>query len=170
MHNYNVVYSSRKTLAIEVKKDGRVVVRAPFGVSNTLVERFLLKHSRWIEKTKERLLNRPDISLSDQEVAELKNKANEVLPPIIAHYSALTGLVPASVKITSAKTRFGSCSGKNAICFSYRLMLYPNAAIEYVVLHELAHIKYKNHQKEFYEFVEKYMPDYKNRIVLLKET
>ena len=48
-------------------------------------------------------------------------------------------------------------------------MLYPMEAIDYVVVHELAHIKYKNHQKEFYNLVESYMPDYKKRILLLKD-
>lgn len=88
----------------------------------------------------------------------------------VEYYSEKMGLYPASVKITSAATRFGSCSGKNSICFSYRLMLYPPEAVDYVVVHELAHIKEKNHSARFYALVERYMPDYREREKLLKKT
>ena len=73
------------------------------------------------------------------------------------------GLVPISVKISSAQKRFGSCSAQNALNFSYRLMMYPVDAIDYVVVHELAHIKHHNHSRDFYNLIKKYMPDYKER-------
>ena len=69
--------------------------------------------------------------------------------------------------ITGAKTRFGSCSSKGNISFSFRLMLYPEPAREYVVVHELAHLFEMNHSKQFYQIVEKYIPDYKERKKLL---
>jgi len=72
------------------------------------------------------------------------------------------------ITITSAKTRFGSCSSKGNISYSYRLMLYPEAAREYVVVHELAHLLEMNHSKRFYAIIEKYLPDYKERKKLLK--
>ena len=78
------------------------------------------------------------------------------------------GLNPTGIKITSAEKRFGSCNGKNSICYSWRLMQYPAEAIDYVVVHELAHIKHKNHGKEFYRLIENFLPDYKNREKLLK--
>ena len=77
-------------------------------------------------------------------------------------------LKPAGIKITSAQKRFGSCSGKNSICYSWRLMLYPPEAIDYVVVHELAHIVHKNHSAKFYALVAKYLPDYKERENLLR--
>ena len=72
------------------------------------------------------------------------------------------------ITITSAKTRFGSCSSQGNISFSYRLMLYPIEAREYVVVHELAHLLEMNHSKRFYAIVERYMPDYKERRKKLK--
>ena len=79
------------------------------------------------------------------------------------------GLVPAGIKITSARTRFGSCSGKNSICFSWRLMLYPPEAIDYVIVHELAHIRHHDHSPAFYALIEQHLPDWKVRMKLLKE-
>ena len=72
------------------------------------------------------------------------------------------------ISITSAKTRFGSCSSKGNIAFSYRLMLYPEAAVDYVVVHELAHRKEMNHSRAFYKLIEEILPDYKQRRKLLK--
>ena len=79
------------------------------------------------------------------------------------------GLTPAGVRITGAQKRFGSCSGQNRLCFSWRLMLYPPEAIDYVVVHELAHIHHHNHGPAFYALVEQYMPDYRQRQALLRQ-
>ena len=102
-------------------------------------------------------------TLDEKRVSELRALAAAELPRRVEYYSEKMGLYPTSVKITSAATRFGSCSGKNSICFSYRLMLYPPEAVDYVVVHELAHIKEKNHSARFYALVEMYMPDYRER-------
>ena len=95
--------------------------------------------------------------------------AKAELPRRTAYFAKIMGVTPKSVKITSAKKRFGSCSGQNGICYSWRLMLYPSEAIDYVVVHELAHIRQKNHSPAFYREIEKILPDYKARAKLLKD-
>ena len=77
------------------------------------------------------------------------------------------GIKYGRITITSAKKRFGSCSSKGNISYSYLLYLYPEAAREYVIVHELAHRVYMNHSPDFYRFIERYMPDYKLRKKLL---
>jgi predicted metal-dependent hydrolase len=86
----------------------------------------------------------------------------------VEKYAAIMGVFPEHVSINSAKTRFGSCSSKKRLNFSCRLMTYDERAIDYVVVHELAHLKHLNHSKDFWAFVEKFMPDYKERKKLLK--
>ena len=86
----------------------------------------------------------------------------------LEYYSRIMGLKYSRMTITSAKKRFGSCSSKASISFSYRLMLYPEAAREYVIVHELAHLKEMNHSKKFYEIIASVLPDYKYRKRLLK--
>ena len=78
-------------------------------------------------------------------------------------YYGVTG-----VKITTAQKRYGSCSGKNSLCFSCFLMRQPEAAIDLVVVHELCHIREKNHGPAFYALLARYLPDYKERKKLLK--
>ena len=96
-------------------------------------------------------------------------RARDYLPGRVEQYAGLMGLRPAGISITGARKRFGSCSAKNRICFSWRLMQYPEAAIDYVVVHELAHIRHKNHGPDFYAFVEEILPDWRERRALLKE-
>ena len=99
----------------------------------------------------------------------LIEKAKTILPPKIEHYAALMGVHPTRVTITGARTRFGSCSGKNAISFSWQLMQYPEEAIDYVVVHELAHIRHHDHSAAFYRFIASVMPDHEARRALLRQ-
>ena len=106
--------------------------------------------------------------LNEENIAELRKLAKKILKVKVAYYAEIMGLKYGRITITGAKTRFGSCSSKGNIAFSYRLMLYPEEAIDYVVVHELAHLLEMNHSPAFYKIVESVMPDYKERRKLLK--
>lgn len=170
MITYRVIRSARRSIAIEVTRECEVLVRAPYLVPDSSLREFVNAHEQWILKTvdkqKHAAKRQPDPD--EEEKRQLKQKAMELLPERVEYFSQLTGLKPAGVKITSAKTRYGSCSGKNSICFSYLLMRSPIEAIDYVVMHELAHIKHHDHSKNFWKLVEHYMPDWKERKKLLK--
>jgi len=89
--------------------------------------------------------------------------ARESLNEGAGHFAGLMGVVPAGIKITGAKTRWGSCSGKNSINFSWRLVMADEDVVDYVVIHELAHIREHNHSPRFWAIVEAILPDYKAR-------
>ena len=167
--NYTVKYSDRKTLSITVR-NAQVIVRSPKNIDKGRIEAFVTKHSEWInEKVKQQSakINRFN-NLSESDIAVLKTRAREYFNWKTNDFAAIMGLKYGKIKITSAKTRFGSCNSNGTICFSYRLMLYPEKAREYVIVHELAHLVHMNHSKAFYKLVESYMPDYKERMRLLK--
>lgn len=168
---YTLVRSRRKTLALEVTRDAAVTVRAPSRLPMREIDRFVVEHQPWIEKhlaaAQARRLRHPEPT--PEEEAALRERARTVLPQKLDAYAARMGLRPAGLRITSARTRFGSCSADDHICFSWRLMQYPDAAIDYVVVHELAHIREKNHGRAFYALVEQYLPDWRERRALLKE-
>lgn len=167
---YRVIRSSRKTVAVQVARDGEVTVRAPLFASDAQIAAFAASREDWIKRAVQRQKALPDVSkISAEQLAELKRRAAEVIPAKVEHYSRLMGLTPTAVRLNTAKTRFGSCSGKNSLNFSAFLMLYPDEAIDYVVVHELAHIRHHNHGKAFYRLIERYLPDYRRRIQLLKE-
>jgi len=95
--------------------------------------------------------------------------AKNLLTNKVAGYAKQMGVTPIAVKINGAKTHWGSCSGKNSINFSWRLVMADDDVIDYVVVHELAHIKEHNHSDRFWAVVEGVLPDYKARQAKLKE-
>lgn len=97
-----------------------------------------------------------------------KQKAIEKITPLLERWSEEMGLVPSYVGYRKAKTRWGSCSSRNRISFNYYLMKLPLSLVEYVVVHELAHITHKNHSADFWGLVGEYMDDYKEREVKIK--
>jgi predicted metal-dependent hydrolase len=91
-----------------------------------------------------------------------KNKAKYHLPIIVDKYANQMRLYPTKLSFRKAKRQWGSCSSKNAISLNYSMVKLPIYIIEYIIVHELAHIKYKHHQKSFWELVSKYIPNYKS--------
>ena len=163
--------SRRRTISLSVEDDLHILVKAPLRMANSAVEAFVAKHRAWIEKQillqKER--REKAHVFTPAEIAQLKRQAAAVADDGIRRYAPRMGVAPTGVKITSAVTRWGSCSGKNSICFSYRIALLPQEASDYIVVHELAHIREKNHGPRFYAEIEKILPDYKQRIAVLKQ-
>ena len=166
---YKVIKSNRKTMTLSVNDNLEVIVKAPIFVSNSSIDDFVKRNALWINNAKENKKKQLEkFDISDGEIDALVKKAKAVIPSRVEHYSNLMKISPTGIKITKAKKRFGSCNGKNSLCFSCYLMLYPNEAVDYVVVHELAHIKHHNHSKDFYSLISKFMPDYKDREKLLK--
>ncbi len=164
-----IIYSKRRTVTLSVK-DGKVVLRAPKGTSRKLLLDFVKEKEKWINDCLQRQHRKKMLeeSLTDEDIKLLKKQARVILRQKLDEYSKITGLKYGRMKITSAKGRFGSCSSTGTICFSYRLMLYPEEARDYVVLHELCHLVHMNHSADFYALVARYMPDYKRRRAMLK--
>ena len=166
---YKLIRSGRRTLAAEIVRGGEIIVRAPYRVPVEQIEAFLMKNSEKINAAVKRAQNKPAaVLLSPKETDKLRNKAKMIIPERVAYYAEIMGVKPESVKITSAEKRFGSCSDKGRLCFSYKLMMYPEKAVDYVVVHELAHLTELNHSPAFWRIVEKYMPDYKERRAILR--
>lgn len=167
---YEIIYSKRKSLSLQIKPDLRVVVHAPFGLSLKYIDSFVNERIDWIrdktEKIKSRTVN--PYSFSKEEINILKEKTLAIVVPRVEYYAKLMKLSPRKISASSAKSRFASCNSLGNLSFSFRLCLYPNEAIDYVVVHELAHMVEMNHSKRFWAVVEKYMPDYKARQKLLK--
>lgn len=161
--------SNRKTISLSVDDDLNAVVRAPYGVSDKEINELVSKNKLWLERASERKRAQLEKNnLCEDEIKALIKTAKEIIPERVEYFSALMNLYPTGIKITRAKKRFGSCNAKNSVCFSCFLMNYPMKAVDYVVVHELAHIRYHNHGRNFYNLISHYMPDYKQREKLLK--
>lgn len=114
----------------------------------------------------------PEIANSDEIKASIINLykiiAKKYIKERISYFSKQMNVKPTAVRITSAKTRWGSCSGKNSVNFSWKLIMADDETIDYVIVHELAHIKQHNHSKKFWSIVESIIPDYKTKKEKLK--
>ncbi|HVI41942.1 MAG TPA: SprT family zinc-dependent metalloprotease [Anaerovoracaceae bacterium] len=173
MLEYELTRSKRKTLALYVRRDGRVEVRAPLKTSKAYIDDFVIKKRDWIENTRSKLSSRQTekqvIELTSKEEAQYKKQAKEYLQQRCLYFSEVMGLQHGTVKINSAKTRWGSCNRRGDINFTYRLLFAPEELIDYVVVHELAHLKEMNHSARFWSVVGQTMPDYKTRRKKLRE-
>jgi predicted metal-dependent hydrolase len=167
---YKIIYSERKSVSISVKA-GEVILRSPKGVKREILEKILADNSEWveraIEKTKQISENHPEPTKIEERALRLA--ARKYFKEKCPIFAEKMGLEYGRISITGAKTRFGSCSSNKNICFSYRLMTYPEEAREYVIVHELCHLVHMNHSRAFYALLERYMPDYKKRKALLKQ-
>ena len=152
---YKIKYSKIKNIYIQIK-DGKVIVKAPRKISKKEIEKILEQKSEWIHKTIEKETKKKEKKLlyTKEEFKRIvKKHANELIKQ--------TGLVPNKITIRQVKYAWGSCSSKKNITINLELIKYSEQAIRYVILHEFCHIKYMNHSKDFWNLVEKYMPNYK---------
>ncbi len=92
-----------------------------------------------------------------------KAQARALVEERVRHFAAQYGFSYRQVRITSARTRWGSCSSKGTLCFTWRLVMAPPECIDYVVVHELAHLRVADHSQAFWREVEAMLPDYKAR-------
>lgn len=169
-HPYRVLRSKRKSVLLEITDDLGVLVRAPLKFSEKEIARLVEKHAVWIERAilRKQIKSEKYPPANEDEEAALRREAARVLPEKVAYYAEKMGVTPTGIRVTGAQKRFGSCSAKNSLCFSFYLMRYPEEAIDYVVVHELAHIRHHDHSRAFYNAVAQVLPDYKAREKLLK--
>lgn len=168
--NYNVEYSTRKTIGIYIR-DGKVIVKAPKKAAKSVINEFVSRNTEWIKKHLEKSIEKTSFydSITDEQKKKYKRSAREYFERKTKEYADVMGIKYGRISITSARKRFGSCSSKGNISYSYLLYLYPEQAREYVIVHELAHRVHMNHSKDFYSLIEKHLPDYKARRKLLKD-
>lgn len=165
-----VIRSKRKTLAIEIRPDMRVVVRAPEKIPQKEIIKFVEEKQNWIKKhiaqmyfkAEEIKKQKKEPALTNADIEKLCQKALSVIPDKVKYYAEIMGVTYGRITIRNQKTRWGSCSSKGNLNFNCLLMLMPDKVLDYVVVHELCHLKQMNHSKKFWMEVERYMPDYKS--------
>ena len=173
-----VVYSRRRTLGLEVRADGRVILRAPKGLSNQAVMDFVKERQAWIvqkwfetERIRRQKAERPprDYEQNPALEAQYRKEARRRITERAAYFAEKMGVDYGRIAIKAAKTRWGSCSAQGNLNFHWKLILMPPAILDYVVVHELAHRIEMNHSPRFWTQVERILPDYRERRRWLKE-
>jgi len=171
--NIAVIRSRRRTLALQVRQSGEVVVRAPLFVREQEVRRFVEEHLAWIEKQQRKLAcaaeQRREIQpLSKAELSGLTEQARRDLTERARLFAPRVGVTYGRISIRHQKTKWGSCSSKGNLNFNCLLMLAPEEVRDYVVVHELCHRKQMNHSEAFWAEVERVLPEYRQARKWLK--
>lgn len=172
MGEVNIIRSQRRTMAIEITGDLRVLVRVPMQMREHDIFRFLTEKSGWIEKHLARMrAQREKLGppMTQAEVERLAEAAAVDLTDRVERYASILGVTVGRVTIRRQKTRWGSCSSKGNLNLNCLLMLCPPEVRDYVVVHELCHRRYMNHSPAFWAEVGRHMPDYDRRRKWLKE-
>ena len=154
MIEYELIRSNRKTLTIQVKPDGSVIVRAPVRLAKYRIAKFVKDYETWI---------------TDEERQEGILQAKKIFPERTVYFAERMGVTYNRITIREQKTRWGSCSSAGNLNFNWKLVLMPSELLDYVVVHELAHRKEMNHSPRFWAVVEKELPDYRERREKLKK-
>lgn len=121
-------------------------------------ERLLREHRRWIERQLARL--RPQLELPPIGELEGRRLAREVADELCREHAPRLGVGYERIRTGAQRTRWGSCSTRGTLSFNWRLVLAPAAVFEYVVIHELCHLREPSHSAAFWELVRQARPDY----------
>ncbi len=165
-------------MGLEVTSEGMIRIRAPYGVSEDVILRFLESKSAWIQKSlakvraRQEQLKEEEVQygkLTEAELKVLKMQAEEVFPARAVFYAGKMGISYGRITIRRQKTRWGSCSQSGNLNFNCLLMLAPPGVVDYVVVHELCHRIEMNHSPRFWELVGEVYPDYDRWKRWLKE-
>ncbi len=158
-------YRRSRCIRIIVCSDGRVVVTAPKRLSFEIIERYLLQKAEWIleklstmsRKKEHHLLSRR----SQKEYLECKEKARKFVEAAIKKYSRIYQVEYKKICIRDQRTRWGSCSQLGNLNFNYKIIFLPEHCAEYIVVHELCHLKEFNHSRRFWDLVARTVPEYR---------
>lgn len=161
---YTIIKSNRRTLALEIKKNG-LIVRAPSRATDEEINAFIERHKRWIENNFLKMKKRKELldgvaPLSKSDIQALYEKALNVIPDRVKHYASIIGVTYGRITIRNQRSRWGSCSAKGNLNFNCLLMLAPPDVLDSVIVHELCHRKVMNHSDEFYAEVLRVFPNY----------
>ena len=160
---YKIIRTARKTVAIQIKPDKTVIVRAPKRMSKEQIHSLVQSKEKWIQKHLQELENHSEEDcqpLSEEDLKALADKAVRIIPERVRYYAPLIGVTYGKITIRNQRTRWGSCSSKGNLNFNCLLMLAPPEVLDSVVVHELCHRKEMNHSKQFYEEVRRVFPEY----------
>jgi predicted metal-dependent hydrolase len=164
---YKIKNNSRsKKITLSITSDGDIVVTKPKYVSYKMAQNFVNSQIKWLNKNFDKLATnkmsqRKNKTQRDNEFKKLKKRALELVEERVLKINKVYGYKYNKISIRNQRTRWGSCSKKRTLSFNYKLIKLPLKYVDYVVTHELCHLKEFNHSKRYWDLVKRTIPDYK---------
>lgn len=153
-------------MGITIDEDGNVEVRIPVRVPYAEAERFVQERYDWIVRSRKKMLERKarhDAKNWDRLKSEtepwMRGRGGELFMAKVAGWAERMDVEYNRVTIRDTSTRWGSCSAKRNLSFTWKVFVMPEHLVDYLIVHELAHLRYMNHSREFWDMVETYIPE-----------
>jgi len=170
---YTLKVSSRaRRMKLAIYCDGNFVVTTPKNVSESFIEQFIIRKSQWIvDKLKyfKSISGQVFVRGTKKDYSEHKNRALILVQERIKYFNNFYGFKFNRINIKNQKSRWGSCSVKGNLNFNYKIVLLPEKLADYIVVHELCHLKEFNHSQSFWSLVAQTVPDFSDRRNKLKK-
>lgn len=168
LHNQEVEYTLRisqraRRLRLAIYHDGNFVVTAPRRLAESNIEKFIIRKSRWVINKLEYFKNNPRPIFppeTKQDYSAHKEGARVLAQTRLEYFNRIYGFKYNKISIRNQKTRWGSCSIKGNLNFNYKIALLPARLADYIIIHELCHLKELNHSVKFWNLVAQTRPDY----------
>ena len=164
---YTVIRSQRRSVSLQITREGQVVVRCPKNYPQREIQRFVDSKAQWL-RAHLAALPEPMPKFTEEELEILREEARAWFPRRTALYAKAVGVTYGRITLRHQKSRWGSCSAAGNLNFNCLLMLAPEEVRDYVVVHELCHRKQMNHSPAFWGEVARVLPDYETRRQWLK--
>ena len=173
--DYHIIRSGRRTLAMQVTPDAEIIIRAPYRAGQAEIDRFIDDNQAWLrkhlamaEEKKKARAESPYGEITPEQVKKLAALASETIPPRVERYAEQMGVTYGRITIRCQKSRWGSCSSLKNINLNLRLVTLPQELQDYVMLHELCHLKYLNHGPQFHALLESVCPGHREKAKALR--
>lgn len=167
-----IIRSRRRTIGLHVGADAQLTVRAPIRAPQRAIDAILIQKRDWILTAQEKMRRRQaeaPLPIPAKFLKDYKRQALQIISSRVRHYANPLMLAPSAIKVNSARRRWGSCSRQGSLNFSFRLLFAPLPVIDYVVVHELMHMRHLNHSRSFWNAVAEVLPDFRKHNRWLKE-
>lgn len=159
-----------KRIRISVGRDGSVVVSIPSRVAEWRAREFVESKKDWIEKQQNILQQKPPkilAHLTRLDFIKHKEIARDFVKNRVEYFNSYYGFSLGRISIRDQVSRWGSCSSRNNLNFNYKIVLLPQHLADYIIVHELCHLKEMNHGKKFWDLVSEQIPDFRECILEL---
>jgi predicted metal-dependent hydrolase len=161
-----------RTVRLAIHRDGAFVVTTPHRYSENFVMDFIVKKATWIVEKIAYFKKNPKASVtkhSKEEIKKYKQQTDDYVRPRLEHWNKMYNFIYKKVTIKNVTSRWGSCSSKGNLNFSYKIVLIPQELADYIIVHELCHLEEMNHGKKFWALVSKTFPHHKELRKQLKK-
>ena len=151
-----------KRLRLAVYANAQVVVTVPKGVAKVAIDKFITQKSEWIEEKVayfSQFKNKQITKTSEADFMKYKSEALTLATERVEHFNASYGFSYKQINVKNQKTRWGSCSTKGNLNFNYKIIFLPETVRDYVIVHELCHLKEFNHSRKFWNLISKTIPE-----------